>query len=80
MLSCFVKSQMIINKDLSDYCKKTTNESIQKITEKYKLERIKPKISKFGDNDDEKPKFNFLNLLIFLSISTITIYFYKRVK
>lgn len=81
MLNCFNKRPIYINKSLSDYCKKTTDESIRKLTEKYNKERYNPK--KFvliDDNDDKNNNFNFLNLIIFLSISSITICLYKRLN
>ena len=81
MLSCLTNRPIIINKKLSDYCKKTMNESIKNIGVRYNLERNQSKIKNIINNDDEeKPKFNIYNFLIFLSISTITIYFYKRLK
>lgn len=59
-----------------------TNESIRKITEKYNLEKNKPTIKNplALDEDDAKPSLNFYKFLLFLSISTITIYFYKRLN
>jgi hypothetical protein len=59
-----------------------TNESIRKITEKYNLEKNKPTIKNplAVDEDDAKPNLNFYNFLLFLSISTISIYFYKRLN
>lgn len=83
MLSCFTKRPIYFNKNLSDYCTKIMNDSIRKLTEKYNLERNKPKVKNIfhdDDDNDEIPKFNLNIFLIFLSISTITIYFYKRLK
>jgi hypothetical protein len=59
-----------------------TNDSIRKITEKYNLEKNKPIIKHplSVDEDDAKPRLNFYKFLLFLSISTITIYFYKRLN
>lgn len=82
MLSFMTKRPLYFNKSLSDYCTRTTNESIRKLTEKYNLERNKPKFKNplQDDDDSEKPEFNFYHFLLFLSISSITIYFYKRIK
>ena len=82
MLSFMKRRSVYFNKSLSEYCTGTTNESIRKLIEKYKLERNKQKIQNpLEDQDDPgKPYLNFYNLLLFLSISSITIYFYKRLK
>ena len=74
----FTKRPLQFSKSLNYY----TNESIRKITEKYNLEKNKPIIKNplAVDEDDAKPNLNFYNFLLFLSISTITIYFYKRLN
>jgi hypothetical protein len=74
----FTKTPLQFSKSLNYY----TNESIRKITEKYNLERNKPIIKNplAVDEDDAKPNLNFYNFLLFLSISTITIFFYKRLN
>jgi hypothetical protein len=74
----FTKTPLQFSKSLNYY----TNESIRKITEKYNLERNKPIIKNplAVDEDGAKPNLNFYNFLLFLSISTITIYFYKRLN
>ena len=74
----FTKTPLQFSKSLNYY----TNESIRKITEKYNLERNKPTIKNplAVDEDDAKPNLNFYNFLLFFSISTITIYFYKRLN
>jgi hypothetical protein len=74
----FTKTPLQFSKSLNYY----TNESIRKITEKYNLERNKPIIKNplAVDEDDAKPNLNFYNFLLFFSISTITIYFYKRLN
>lgn len=70
-----------IIKNLSDYCRKSTDKSIKKISEKQNLERNNPKIKNpLDDNENGKPEFNLYEFLIFLSISTIAIYFYKRLR
>jgi hypothetical protein len=75
---------LILNKSLSEYCKNSTNNSIRRLTEKYNLERNKPKIqfllNDSDSDDDDKPIINFYDLIIFLSISTIAFLFYKRIK
>lgn len=75
--SCMMRNSIIFNKSLHDYCKKTTEESIRKLTEKYNLERNKPKIINPLD-DNNNPNFNFFRFLIFLSITSLTFCFYKR--
>lgn len=82
MLSFMIKRPVYVNKSLSEYCTKINNESIMKLTEKYSLERKNPKFKNpLGDEDGpKKPELNFYHFLIFLSISSITIYFYKRLK
>lgn len=81
MLNCFTRRPIYINKLLSDYCRKSTDEYIKKLTEKHNLERNKQKFKNpLEEEDNEKPNFNFYNLLLFLSISTISLYFYKRIK
>jgi hypothetical protein len=74
----FTKTPLQFSKSLNYY----TNESIRKITEKYNLEKNKPTIKNplAVDEDDAKPNLNFYNFLLFLSISTISIYFYKRLN
>lgn len=87
-----LSNKPLINNNLRNICTKSTNETIRKLTEKYNLEKKKPQFKTLiydnddGDGDgDEFPKFYFLNLLLFLSISYVTIssvtfYFYKRLK
>jgi hypothetical protein len=71
---------MYFNKSLSVYYNKITNDSIRKLTEKHNLERNKEKINNPLEDDGEKPASDFYHFLFFLSISTIAIYFYKRLK
>lgn len=65
------------NKSLSDYCTKTTNESIRKLTEKNK-----PTIKYTLENGDDpkKPEVNFYYYIMFFSISYFTYFFYKRIE
>lgn len=83
MLSFYMpKTPVVMNKALYDYCKKSTEESVKKISEKYSLERNKPKINISLENGDEnaKPEFNFYGLLTFLSVTTMAFFFYKRLQ
>ena len=82
MLSFMTRRPIYFNKNLSDYCTRTTNESIRKITEKHNLERNKVKFKNplEEDDDSEKPEFNFYHFMLFLSISYVTYFFYKRIK
>lgn len=77
-----IKRPVYVNKSLSEYCTKINNESIRKLTEKYSLESKNPKFKNpLGDEDSpKKPEFDFYHFLLFFSISSITIYFYKRLK
>ncbi len=83
MLSFYIpKTQPILNKILQDYCKKTTENSMRKLTEKYNLERNKPKlvdpIEKVCINSN--PEFNFYGILAVLSITTMAFIFYKKLN
>lgn len=82
MFNFMKKRPLYFNKNLSDYCTKTTNESVRKLTEKYNLERRNTKFKNLVYNDDDSkiPEFNFYTLLIFFSIPSIGFYFYKRLK
>lgn len=85
MLNCYLKRPLNVNNGLREYCNKTTNESIRKLTEKYNLERTNQKHAILLDDDDsdEFPKLYFLHFLMFLSISSATFYFcnfYKRLN
>ena len=80
----FKKPLFPINQKLNDYCKKSTNDSIRKMTEKYNEERKSIKINldniKVITNDDApNPNDNDLifSLLCLLSSTTILYYFYK---
>ena len=75
------KTPIVMNQALYDYCKKSTQESVRKITEKYNLERNKPKINNpFTDSDSDKPNFNFYGFIAFLSMSTLGFVIYKRLR
>lgn len=82
MLNCFIKKPLYVNNGLRDICTKSTNESVRKLTEKYNLERKNPQFKTliYDDDGDEIPNFVFLNFLLFLSVSSITFYFYRRLQ
>jgi hypothetical protein len=80
MLTSF-KPTYLFNKNISDYCRKYTNESIIKMTDKFTLERNKPKIQNpFCDKNNENPKFSIYGFLIIITISTMAFFFNKRIK
>lgn len=85
MLNCIIKTRFSYNKNLSEYCSKIKNETMRKLTEKYNLDRKNLKNLKYKnlidyDNGSKYPEFNFYTLLLFLSISSITFYFYRRIN
>jgi hypothetical protein len=84
MFSFLYKNRIPINPKMREYCIKSTNDSIRKITEKYNEER---KINKNNFNSlpiitkDEPPNPNdnvfVLSIICLLSSTTILYYFYK---
>ena len=70
-----MRKPIYVNKSLHDYCKKTTEESIRKLTNKDNLERNKLKIKIPFQNSSDN---NFLAPFLFLSITMFTFSFYKR--
>jgi|LakMenE18May11ns_1017448.scaffolds.fasta_scaffold9933032_5 hypothetical protein len=80
--SCLFKKPFFVNKSLQDYCRKSTEESIKKISERYNLERNKPKINipLDDENSSNKPEINYYGLFTFLSVTTLAIFLYKRLK
>lgn len=80
--SCLFKKPFFVNKSLQDYCRKSTEESIKKISERYNLERNKPKINIPLDDENisNKPEINYYGLFTFLSVTTLAIFLYKRLK
>jgi hypothetical protein len=84
MFSFLYKNRIPINPKMREYCIKSTNDSIRKITEKYNEERKSNKI-KFDDfiviTKDEPPNPNdnvfVLSIICLLSSTTILYYFYK---
>jgi hypothetical protein len=80
-----VGSKRYCNSTISKYCRSITQESIKKMTEKYNLEKERIAIKIPSDNDDNSnnsnnPNWNFNRLLIFISVSSLMIYFYKKLK
>lgn len=82
MLTCFQKTPMMFyNKKLADYCRKSTDESIRKLTDKLTLERNKFKNkNSLEEFNADNPNYNFYGFLAILSISTFAFYFYKRIE
>lgn len=81
MLSFIIpKKTLTMNPILQNYCKKSTENYIEKIIDKYSLERKKIKLNEFNTDNtkNNQPEFNFYNILIFLSITTTAFYFYKK--
>jgi len=79
----FIKSKpLYFNKNLTNYCTTKTIDSISNLTEKYKLERTKPKYENLLSNSDitETPEINSYALLIFLSISSFGFFYYKTLN
>jgi hypothetical protein len=71
------------SKSIRDYCMNSTNEYIKKITQRYNLERNDKLIkinNPLNDDKNDKPERKFDKLIIFLSISTIGLYLYRRLK
>ena len=83
MFSFLYKNRIPINTKMMDYCTKSTNESIRKITEKYNEERKAIKINldslKVIKNNDLPNDNNDLifPLICLLSSTTLLYYFYK---
>jgi hypothetical protein len=80
MLTTF-KPNYLFNKNINDYCRKYTNESIIKITEKYTLERNKPKIQNpFDLKNNDNPNFSVSGFWVIFTISTMAFFFYNKLK
>ena len=73
-----LKQPFQINTSLRDYCRKSTEESIKKLTEKYNLEKKQQLTIKFADDDPKINVDSVLSFLLFLSVTTITYQFCKR--
>ncbi len=78
MISSIIsKNKINTNASIQDYCRKSTQLSIAKLTEKYNSERNKIKI-KSGVDCNNNIEINIKNILLFLSISSLSFYLYKR--
>ncbi len=85
MFSSLCKNRIPINQKLREYCMKSTNESIRKLTEKYNEERKsnKIKVDKLIKNDLPNPEDNndfIFSVICLLSSTTFLYYFYKAYK
>jgi hypothetical protein len=85
MFSFLCKNKIPMNPKLREYCIKSTNDSIRKMTEKYNEERKMNK-NKFDNlivaTKDEPPNLNpndniILSIICLLSSTTLFYYFYK---
>jgi len=74
------KTQLVINKALHDYCKKSTEKSMRKITDQYNLERNKLKFvnSLVKVDGNNNPDLNFYGIFALLSIPTIAFIFIRK--
>ena len=70
---------ILYNKSILDYCMKSTQESIKKMTEKKSLEKEIKQIQ-CNDDDNNNTPINLYSLLIILYVSSLGIYFYKKLK
>ncbi len=84
MFSSLCKNRIPINPKLREYCIKSTNESIRKLTEKYneerKLNKIKINFDNITNDDSPKPPNDndlIISVICVLSSTTILYYFYK---
>jgi len=83
MLCSILKRPNYFNKPLYDYCLKSTNESIKKMTEKCDKERKYKSINLNLTTNDSSPEpnnnnNNIIPIICFLSISSFLFYFYNR--
>ena len=85
MFSFLCKNKIPMNPKLREYCMKSTNDSIRKMTEKYNEERKMNK-NKFdnlvvitkADSPNPNPNDNIiLSIICLLSSTTLFYYFYK---
>jgi hypothetical protein len=74
-------SPYILNKNLRNYCINSTNESIKKLTERYNNKKYIPNVKINYNNDDNyKPNVNLNSFLLFIALSSISFFIYKRLK
>ena len=85
MFSFLCKNKIPMNPKMREYCMKSTNDSIRKMTEKYNEERKMNK-NKFDNlvvitkDDSPNPNTNdniILSIICLLSSTTLFYYFYK---
>lgn len=85
MFSFLCKNKIPMNPKMREYCMKSTNDSIRKMTEKYNEERKMNK-NKFDNliviTNDDSPNPNpndniILSIICLLSSTTLFYYFYK---
>jgi hypothetical protein len=80
MLTSILKKPIFFNQELHNYCLKSTNDSIKRMSEKYEKERKNPKIS-LNLNQDSCPsdpnKNSAIAIICFLSVSSFLYYFYN---
>jgi hypothetical protein len=82
MLRSFYNNNNNDNNNVNELCRKITNNSVAKITEKYRNHKNYKdySISLDYSNNDKSPYTHCLIIVsLFLSISTMT-YFYKSIK
>ena len=83
MFSFLCKNRIPMNHKMREYCIKSTNDSIRKMTEKYNEDRktIKYKLNNLAviTNDDAPNPNNdiIISVICFLSSTTLFYYFYK---
>lgn len=82
MLTSILRKPIYYNKELHDYCLKSTNDSIKRIIEKNDEERKKKLICfdlQVKDiNCDFKPKNEVFPFILFLSVSSFLFYFMSQ--
>ena len=86
MFSFLCKNRIPFNPKLREYCMKSTNDSIRKMTEKYNEERNSIKhnfydlaVIKKDDMPNPNPNPNdiIISIICFLSSTSLFYYFYK---
>jgi hypothetical protein len=73
-----LKQPFQINTDIRVYCRKSTEEFIKKLTERYNLEKKNKLAIKFTDDDPKINVDSVLSFFLFLSVTTIAYQFCKR--
>ena len=86
MLNCLRRNPFYLNKNISDYCRKSTEESMKRITLRYNLERKKLitndnfVLALLPNNNHNNNNNSFYLFFTILSIPTITYILYRIVK